>query len=115
MLPIGLGAKLGAVLTDPECCMPTKSQHAGGVADDDLWWRASPPGSARTCLVVRAAGLEVSLAPILKPKLEVVALGRRDFLAAFKFAVDERSETFRLEPYEEPANDWLRRMGRMDP
>jgi hypothetical protein len=108
-----LAAELGAVISDEDTCLPTHSQHAGGL-NRAWWWRAARPGSVQECLTVRVAGVEVSLAPLLKPQLAIVALGRRDFLAAFKLTVDEREQTFTLEPYAKPADAWLRRTGQME-
>jgi hypothetical protein len=113
MLSTELAVRLGADLSDEGRCMPTHSQHAGGT-DPAWWWRGSAPGSRRLCLGVRVGNIDVSLAPVLKPRLEIVALGRCDFLAAFKLVVDEREQTFWLEPYSEPADDWLCRKGRME-
>jgi hypothetical protein len=67
------------------------------------------PGFRAAVSRVRVGGIDVSLAPLLKPRLEIVALGRCDFLAAFKLAVDEREQTFSLKPYVEPADEWLSR------
>lgn len=66
MISTDLASSLGAELSDERTCIPTHSQHAGGT-DLAWWWRASTPGSARECLMVRVAGIEVSLAPLLKP------------------------------------------------
>lgn len=114
MLSVAVAVQLGADIADPDRCFLTSSQHAGGV-DEAWWWSGSAQPHARPCLQARVAGLDVSLAPLLKQDLSIVALGRRDFLAAFRFSIDERAETFTLEPYNEPADQWMIRVGRRDP
>jgi hypothetical protein len=108
MLPTALGVELGA---EPggEFCPPIQTQHAGGLSDAFWWNGTSQENAAGDELRVRFGAFEVPLAPTLKPHIDVVVLGRIDFLSSFRFSVDQRSETFTLEPYEEPLSAWLAR------
>jgi hypothetical protein len=108
MMSVELGRKLGVQLA---WCQTTASQTAGGLVEGDLWWNDTPAGQAREEPVVRVMGHEVPIAPLLKKDLPIVALGR-DFLATFKFCLDERESVFTLETYDEPLADWMRRRGR---
>lgn len=63
----------------------------------------------RDDVAVRVMGHEVALAPILSPAIAVVTLGREDFLTSFKFSMDQRDQTFTLEPYDEEFEAWRAR------
>jgi hypothetical protein len=103
-MPLELGIRLGA---DLSLCLPTTSQTGGGVAEGEFWWSNSPDGCAPPEPRVRLLGLDVPVAPILSRHIEVVVLGRRDFLTSFRLAVDQRAQTFTLTPYDEPTDQWV--------
>jgi hypothetical protein len=109
-LPLSVGVELGV---DLSLCKPTESQTGAGVSDQEFWWNDSPPGLVREEPGVRINDREVPIAPILAEKMPIVVLGREDFLASFKFTLDQRVERFTLEPYEEPVFEWMRRTGRV--
>ncbi len=108
MMSVELGQRLGVELA---WCVATRSQTAGGVAEGDLWWGDTPTGQPRDEPMVRVMGYEAPIAPLLKRGVPIVALGR-DFLATFKFCLDERESTFTLEAYDEPLADWMQRRDR---
>jgi hypothetical protein len=102
-----LGVELGAE-PGSEFRQLTQTQHAGGVSGAH-WWNGTSAEAKRDELHVRFGEFEVPLAPVLKPSTTVVVLGRNDFLASFRLTVDQRAETFSLEPYEEPVSAWVPR------
>lgn len=112
VLPTSLAVELGAELGS-EFCRPTQTQHAGGMSAVH-WWSGSGDGAERDELGVRFGDFEVPLAPVLEPGISVVVLGRTDFLASFLLAVDQRTQEFWLEPYEEPVSDWYARTQRVE-
>jgi hypothetical protein len=104
ILPTWLAVELGADL-DTEFCRATQTQHAGGLSGAH-WWNGAPDGSPRDELSVGFSEFEVPLAPVLKPDITAVVLGRNDFLESFLLSVDQRSQTFTLELYDESLSDW---------
>ena len=108
VMPLDVGKRLGV---DLSLCKQTEGQAGAGAATQ-WWWGQSPDGLARVRPMIRTAGWEVPIAPMLTERIDVVVLGRRDFLSSFRFAIDERAQTFSLDPYDEPVDDWLKRSGR---
>ena len=78
------------------------------------WWSGSGDGAEPDELGVRFGDFEVPQAPVLEPGISVVVLGRTDFLASFLLTVDQRTQKFWLEPYEEPVGDWYARTQRVE-
>jgi hypothetical protein len=105
-MPLELGRRMGV---DLDRCHLTQSQTGGGIASGEYFWNDSPEGCEREEPVVRLMGREVPIAPILSEHIDVVVLGRNDFLASFKLCVDQRAHSFTLEPYDEPLADWFSR------
>jgi hypothetical protein len=109
-MPLAFGVELGVDLS--RCKRIPIHSGVGDPLQEDLWWNDSPEGGARLDPAVRAMGEVAPIAPLLNETMDIIALGRRDFLAAFKLCCDQRNSTFTLEPYDEPVVDWLRRTGR---
>ncbi len=107
-MPLELGRQLGV---DESLCVPLMTNVGIGQepVQESLWWNESPAGASRESPVVHVMGHEVPIAPMLRESMDIVALGRHDFLAAFKFCCDERARSFSLELYDEPVTAWRAR------
>jgi hypothetical protein len=106
-LPWDLALRLGA---DPS--MFHQQQHGTGAGKvPGHWWHSSPEGSLRDEPVVRVMGHEVKIAPTVSRRLDIVVLGRIDFLSYFRLTVDQRARDFTLEAYPEPFEAWKTRIG----
>jgi hypothetical protein len=105
-MSVELGERLGVDLS--RCDPMTTHVGIGEPIQEALWWNDSPEGGDRESPMVRVMGHEIPIAPILRETMDIVALGRHDFLASFKFSCDERERRFILELYDEPLTEWLR-------
>lgn len=106
-MSLALGRQLG--VDESRCELVTAEWGIGDRSDQAKWWNDSPEGGAREEPALRVMGQEVPIAPLLREDMDIVVLGRRDFLGSFKFGCDQRVETFTLEAYEEPIEDWMAR------
>lgn len=76
-------------------CQIEPCETAGGPTDQYVW----PPGiEVNVQQMARKVAVKASFTKGLPPR--VVLLGRKDFFGQFRVEIDERAQTFSLDPYD---------------